>query len=127
MQTWLTELSGDSRAYYTKPEGLDNGQGFGITEAARGALGHWVTIKDGEIASYQVITPSAWNFSPRDSADQRGPVEEALIGARVSDPGNPVELGHIVRSYDPCLVCCVHSIDGRPGATPYRIGAPGLV
>jgi Ni,Fe-hydrogenase I large subunit len=77
--------------------------------AARGALGHWVRIQDGAIADYQVITPTAWNASPRDSAGVRGPLEQAVIGTRIADVNNPVELGHIVRSFDPCLVCTVHT------------------
>ena len=87
----------------------DNGQGMGLVEAARGALGHWVRIENGVIASYQIIAPTTWNFSPRDAGRIPGPVEAALVGAPV-EPGDetPVSVQHIVRSFDPCMVCTVH-------------------
>lgn len=109
METWLSEVDSDGK-YYTSPGEIVQGDGFGLTEAARGALGHWVKIVDGVIEHYQIITPTAWNASPRDSKDVRGPIEQALIGTHVKDISNPVELGHVVRSFDPCLVCTVHSI-----------------
>ncbi|MFV0361332.1 nickel-dependent hydrogenase large subunit [Tropicimonas sp.] len=86
-----------------------SGQGAGLVEAARGALGHWLRIEDGLIASYQIIAPTTWNFSPRDSADIPGAVEAALVGAPVGDDEDtPVMVQHIVRSFDPCMVCTVH-------------------
>ena len=84
-----------------------------MIEAPRGALGHWVNVKDNKISSYQIITPTAWNASPRDADDVRGPLEEALIETKVRNPENPVEVHHVVRSFDPCLVCTVHTIDLR--------------
>jgi Ni,Fe-hydrogenase I large subunit len=85
------------------------GQGAGLVEAARGALGHWLTIERGRISRYQIIAPTTWNFSPRDAAGVPGPVEAALEGAPVR-PGEatPVSVQHIVRSFDPCMVCTVH-------------------
>ncbi len=107
MEGWITETNGGGK-YYADPGNVPDGKGFGLTQASRGALGHWVKIKDRVIQHYQIITPSAWNFSPRDSGGSRGPVEEALVGTKVRDPQNPIELEHIVRSFDPCLVCTVH-------------------
>lgn len=107
MHTWLSEVTGDGR-FYTRPEGIPDGQACGLTEATRGALGHWVKVKNGRIAHYQIITPTAWNASPRDDDGVRGPWEEALVGTAVKDSANPVELGHVVRSFDACLVCTVH-------------------
>ena len=109
MGKWLGETTGKG-SYYTRPGALQNGEGFGLTQASRGALGHWVSIEDEKIKHYQVITPTAWNFSPRDTQGTRGPVEEALIGTAVQDIDNPVELGHVVRSFDACLVCTVHTV-----------------
>ena len=86
-------------------------QGFGTYDAPRGALGHWVTIENGRIKNYQIVVPSTWNASPRDEQDQRGPYEEALIGAPVPDTNNPINLVRIVRSFDPCLACAIHLID----------------
>ena len=88
-----------------------SGQGFGTWDAPRGSLGHWVTIEGGRIAKYQCIVPSTWNASPRDELGQRGPYEEALIGAPVPDTDNPINLVRIVRSFDPCLACAIHLID----------------
>ena len=114
METWLNELIRQKGLHYREAPKIINGEGFGLIEATRGALGHWVKIKDEKIASYQIITPTAWNGSPRDAFDARGPWEEALIGAPLRDPENPLEVGHIVRSFDPCLVCTVHTYDRRP-------------
>lgn len=84
-------------------------EGAGLVEAARGALGHWLRIEDGQIASYQIIAPTTWNFSPRDASGAPGPLESALVGARTM-PGEdtPLSVQHIVRSFDPCMVCTVH-------------------
>jgi len=109
METWLMETTGEGD-FYRSPGEITEGVGFGLTEGARGALGHWVRIEDGMIQHYQIITPTSWNASPRDSSEIRGPWEEALIGTPVEDLENPIELGHIVRSFDACLVCTVHAI-----------------
>jgi hydrogenase large subunit len=86
-----------------------DGQGVGLVEAARGALGHWLRIKDGHIKSYQIIAPTTWNFSPRDAAGTPGPLEAALVGAPVAAAEEtPIAVQHIVRSFDPCMVCTVH-------------------
>ncbi|SCA58257.1 Nickel-dependent hydrogenase, large subunit [Candidatus Terasakiella magnetica] len=90
-----------------QPLGQD-GEGFGTIEAARGCLGHWVKIRDGKIAHYQVVTPTAWNASPRDAQERRGHWEESLIGVPIADENDPLEIGHVIRSHDPCLVCTVH-------------------
>lgn len=81
--------------------------GEGLVEAARGALGHWLRVEGGKIAGYQIIAPTTWNFSPRDAAGVPGPLEAALEGAEVAGPV-PLAVQHIVRSFDPCMVCTVH-------------------
>jgi uptake hydrogenase large subunit len=100
--------------WYIKPTQRD-GRGWGATEASRGALCHWVDIQDGKIKNYQVIAPGTWNIGPRDGKGVRGPVEEALIGTPVQDPSDPVEVGHVARSFDSCLVCTVHAHDAKTG------------
>jgi uptake hydrogenase large subunit len=90
----------------------ENAMGTGLTEAARGALGHWIKIEKGKIANYQVVTPTAWNVSPKDSNGVHGPIEGSVIGTPVPDEENPVEVQHVIRSYDPCLACTVHVIKG---------------
>lgn len=81
--------------------------GAGLVEAARGALGHWVRVENGRIAGYQIIAPTTWNFSPRDAAGVPGPLEAALEGVAVEGPV-PLAVQHVVRSFDPCMVCTVH-------------------
>ncbi len=87
------------------------GMGAGLNDVPRGALGHWINIKDKKIANYQMVVPSTWNLGPRDAADKMGPVEQALIGTPVVDPKKPVEILRTVHSYDPCIACGVHVID----------------
>ncbi len=86
-------------------------KGFGFHEAPRGALGHWIVIKDKKIANYQAVVPSTWNGSPRDAKDQRGPYEASLIGTPVKDANKPVEILRTVHSFDPCMACAVHVVD----------------
>jgi Ni,Fe-hydrogenase I large subunit len=111
---WLSRLD-LKESFYTKPTEYAEGRGFGSTEAARGALSDWIVIEDNKIKNYQVITPTAWNIGPRDGADVLGPIERALVGSPIVDPEDPVELGHVARSFDSCLVCTVHAYDGRTG------------
>ena len=114
MQTWLRELLAAHGAPIIVGDGhVPDGEGAGLVQATRGALGHWVSIENGRIARYQIITPSAWNGSPRDATGQRGAWEEAVLGTPVVDPDNPIEAGHVIRSFDPCLVCAVHTVSRR--------------
>jgi hydrogenase large subunit len=85
--------------------------GWGLTEAPRGALGHWIRIENGTIANYQCVVPSTWNGSPRDALGQRGPWEQALIGTPVADPEKPLEVLRTIHSFDPCMACAVHVVD----------------
>ncbi len=87
--------------------------GAGFHEAPRGALGHWVHIKDGAIANYQCVVPSTWNAGPRDASGAPGPYEAALVGNPVADPEKPIEILRTVHSFDPCLACGVHVLDPR--------------
>jgi [NiFe] hydrogenase large subunit/hydrogenase large subunit len=84
--------------------------GAGFHEAPRGALGHWVHIRDGAIAHYQCVVPSTWNAGPRDASGRRGPYEEALLGTPVADPEQPLEILRTVHSFDPCMACGVHVV-----------------
>lgn len=108
MEGWLQALA--PREPFAVPVHLPaDAEGVGLNEAARGALGHWLRIEGGRIAQYQIVAPTSWNFSPRDAAGQPGPLEQALVDAPVQ-PGEatPVAVQHIVRSFDPCMVCTVH-------------------
>ena len=112
MVDWLQALKPDE-PIIVENQIPDKSEGVGLTEAPRGALGHWMTIKDKKIDRYQVITPTAWNASPKDDKDQPGAVEQALIGTKVKDEDNPFELVRIVRAFDPCLACSVHLLDAK--------------
>ena len=87
-----------------------------MTEAPRGALGHWVEIQGGKIHNYQCVVPTTWNGSPRDGKGQRSAFEESLIGTRLADPKQPLEVLRTIHSFDPCLACSVHVIDRDAGA-----------
>jgi Ni,Fe-hydrogenase I large subunit len=87
----------------------EEAEGMGLIEAARGSLGHWLRIRKGRILNYQIIAPTTWNFSPRDEQGTPGALEQALVGAPLrSGEVEPVAVQHIVRSFDPCMVCTVH-------------------
>jgi hydrogenase large subunit len=83
---------------------------MGLVDGARGALGHWIKIKEKKIANYQCVVPSTWNLSPRDRQGQPGPVEQAVTGTKTRDEANPFEILRIVRSFDPCLACAIHLV-----------------
>jgi hydrogenase large subunit len=98
------------------------GVGAGLTDAPRGALGHWVSIKDGKVANYQAVVPTTWNGSPRDAGGTPGPMEQAIQRCPVRDVENPFEIVRTIRSFDPCLACSVHV--ARPkGAGPAVVSA----
>ncbi|MDA8038596.1 MAG: nickel-dependent hydrogenase large subunit [Actinomycetota bacterium] len=98
--------------FYIKPKEID-GEGWGATEASRGALAHWIKVKDGKIENYQIVSPTTWNVSPRDAEGKPGAIEAALEGAPIEDATDPIEVGQICRSFDSCLVCTVHVHDGK--------------
>ena len=114
MLGWLDELTPGQKSFVDSYE-QHSGFGIGLSEAPRGALGHWVQITGGKISHYQVITPTCWNASPRDDTSTAGPMEQALIGTPVEDPEQPVEALRVIHAYDPCLSCAVHIIrpDGK--------------
>lgn len=100
-----------------------SGSGFGLVEATRGSLGHWLSFEDNRITGFQIISPTSWNASPRDAAGVRGHWESSLIGLAVDDEDNPLLIGHVIRSHDPCLVCAVHLADreGRKAARVWQL------
>jgi len=120
MINWADDLdAGKSpRNPYTIP---DTGEGEGLIEAARGSLGHWIVIKDRKIENYQAVVPTTWFCSPRDDKGGRGPVEQALIGTPISDNANPIEAARVVRSFDPCLACAIHVVEGDKEIGRFRV------
>jgi len=87
--------------------------GFGLHEAPRGSLGHWVEIENKSIRNYQAVVPTTWNAGPRDAQGQRGAYEAALLNTPVADPARPLEILRTVHSFDPCIACAVHVIDAQ--------------
>lgn len=85
-------------------------KGVGFTEAPRGALGHWLTIKDQKIERYQCVVPTTWNAAPRSGTGQLGPYEAALMGTKMAVPEQPLEILRTLHSFDPCLACATHVI-----------------
>jgi len=83
-------------------------KGVGTSEAPRGALAHWIVIKDRKIDNYQLVVPSTWNASPRDAKGQRSAYEASLVGTPIHDPKQPLEIIRTIHSFDPCLACAVH-------------------
>ena len=88
-------------------------KGYGYHEAPRGALCHWIVIKDKKIANYQMVVPGGINASPRDAKGQRGPDEEALIGTPIAKPDQPIEILRTIHSFDPCMACGIHVVDAK--------------
>ncbi|MDN5293809.1 MAG: hypothetical protein PWQ91_1406 [Eubacteriales bacterium] len=117
MFKWLDELtqlvaSGKCKIHDSAAwEVPEEAEGAGLTEAPRGALGHWIKIKNKKIDNYQLVVPSTWNLSPRDDRGVLGPVEQALIGVPVPDVNNPINVVRVIRSFDPCISCAVHIIE----------------
>ncbi|WP_036294194.1 nickel-dependent hydrogenase large subunit [Methylosinus sp. PW1] len=108
MEDWTRALA-PSEPYCAPDAPLADGAFVGFVEAARGTLGHWASFRDGQIERYQIIAPTTWNFSPRDAAGIPGPLEQALAGLDVGEAGaTNVAVQHIVRSFDPCMVCTAH-------------------
>ena len=108
MEQWLAAIDTEERFIDHSPLAED-GEAAGLTEAARGSLGHWLRARGGQIDHYQIIAPTTWNFSPRDAAGNPGPLEQALAGTPIREGEvEPVAVQHVVRSFDPCMVCTVH-------------------
>ncbi|MET0106185.1 MAG: nickel-dependent hydrogenase large subunit [Sedimenticola sp.] len=83
-------------------------KGVGFTEAPRGALGHWIRIKDTRIDNYQCVVPTTWNGSPRDEQGNIGAFEASLMNTKVERAEEPVEILRTLHSFDPCLACSTH-------------------
>jgi hydrogenase large subunit len=120
MQGWYDNLvanikAGDVRTFneelWDPSDWPKEARGVGYMEAPRGALAHWIVIKDGKIDNYQAVVPSTWNAGPRDAKGQPGPYEAALAGHKLHDPKQPIEILRTIHSFDPCIACAVHVTD----------------
>jgi hydrogenase large subunit len=121
MQTWVHQIN-TSQPSFAESSVPDSASSYGLTEAPRGALGHWLQISSGKISRYQIITPTCWNASPRDGKGVRGPIEQALIGTPVLNSDEPVEVVRVIHSFDPCLSCAVHVMRPAEGKKIFALG-----
>lgn len=97
-----------------------------IGNVPRGVLSHWVRIKGGVIENYQAVVPTTWNASPKDASGVRGPYEEALVGLKIADLSQPLEIVRIIHSFDPCLACAVHVMDTKGNEiSSYKVNPNG--
>lgn len=129
MVEWVDELaknaaSGDLSTWteFDFDEVSADTKGRGLAEAPRGSLGHWVKVKDGKVENYQAVVPSTWNAGPRGPNGEIGAYEASLIGTKVANPEEPLEIIRTVHSFDPCIACAVHVMDtnGKELAT-YKV------
>ncbi|MGD9387121.1 MAG: nickel-dependent hydrogenase large subunit [Gammaproteobacteria bacterium] len=121
MQGWMDQLlanirGGDTKTFNEVPWDPSSwpsvAKGVGAHEAPRGALSHWIVIKDGLIDNYQCVVPSTWNAGPRDPKGVPGAYEAALQdNHQLYDSEQPVEILRTIHSFDPCLACAVHVAD----------------
>jgi hydrogenase large subunit len=118
MLDWIGELieaikGGDSSTFHETKE--HTGEGAGMWEAPRGALYHYMKVKDDIIDKYQIIIPTTWNISPRDQGGTQGPIETSLLGVPVEDLDKPIHALRAVHSFDPCVACAVHITEPKTG------------
>jgi hydrogenase large subunit len=85
-------------------------RGAGYCEAPRGALGHWIKIRNQKIDNYQCIVPTTWNAGPRDAKNQIGAYEASLMNTKVARADEPLEIIRTIHSFDPCLACATHVV-----------------
>jgi len=120
IKDWLDNIDTES-PFCIKHNKLKDCSGIGLIEAARGMLGHWISVVDNRIFNYQIIAPTTWNFSPRDSTGNPGVLEKSLTNLEIEDSENPVEMYHVIRSFDPCMACTVHSVRGTKDNASFRL------
>lgn len=120
MEEWVDELAanaakGDLSTWteFDFDKVSADAKGMGLAEAPRGALGHWVKIAEGKVTNYQAVVPSTWNAGPRDAAGQLGAYEASLIGTKVANPEEPLEIIRTIHSFDPCIACAVHVLNTK--------------
>ena len=122
LNPWLTELEahiadGDYKVHngerWDPATWPQEASGWGFQGAPRGALGHWIQIRDQKVENYQCVVPTTWNASPRDANGQPGAYEAALVGVPIEDPEQPLEILRVIHSFDPCMACAVHVVDAQ--------------
>jgi len=130
MQNWIAALSSTpttGQTYTNRTIPKVSSTGYGLTEAPRGALGHWIRVDGKKISNYQAVVPTTWNMSPMDTYGQNGTVEQAILGTTVTDDATGrTRVGRIVRSFDPCIACAVHVVSpDKKKVTKFEVVPPG--
>ena len=117
VEKWLAEyeanIAGGDKKIAMECSVPREGRGVGFVNAPRGGLSHWLRIEDGKIGNFQLVVPTTWNLGPRDAKHVLSAAEQALVGTPVADPKRPVEILRTIHSFDPCIACAVHVIDGE--------------
>jgi hydrogenase large subunit len=108
------ELKENNQKTYEIPE---KAYGIGLVDTTRGALGHWIQIENKVIKHYNIIPPTVWNLSPKDELNYPGIIEKSLIGSTINNIKEPIEIGRIVRSFDPCVSCSTHLMGSEYGSS----------
>jgi hydrogenase large subunit len=109
LEEWINLVDVGELGFIPLGKVPSNVRGVGLTEATRGTLAHFTDIgENGFIRNYEMVVPTTWNISPMDGKNRHGALEQMLIGTKVKDPKNPLEIARIIRSIDPCLACSVH-------------------
>lgn len=108
----------NNQKVYTIPE---NAFGAGLTDTTRGALGHWIKIENKIIKYYNIITPTVWNLGTKSDNGTPGVGEKALIGTELKNVKEPIEIGRIMRSFDPCVSCATHLISDKYEPTCVKV------
>lgn len=121
IEKWLKSIDIRGPFYVPTERKVMDGEYWGWHEAHRGALAHWVVFKGNKIANYQIIAPTTWNVGPQDAQGQVGPIAAACMECPADNLENPVEVFHALRSFDPCLVCTVHMVEGGCTLGRYRL------
>lgn len=120
----LTDLMAAGEAEYYAAAEQSSGAGMGLWEAPRGALLHYEQVDNDTVSAYQIIIPSTWNLSPRDSEGTPGPLEQALVGTPVVDLEKPIDAVRIVHSFDPCTACACHLAEPKTGRSFSTLTTP---
>ena len=113
LQEYKENVASGDKKIVENCEVPDKGEGAGFVNAPRGGLSHWLVIENKKVANFQLVVPSTWNLGPRCSKGIPSAEEEALVNTPIADPKRPVEILRTVHSFDPCIACAVHVIDGR--------------
>jgi hydrogenase large subunit len=113
MADWVTQVQPDQPGYTYKKIPKQISTGYGLVEAPRGALGHWIKIESKKVAKYQCVVPTTWNVSPLDANGQHGPIEQAVMGNIIGTDSTSqiVNILRLIHPFDICIACTVHVVN----------------